>query len=422
MIRKLDDWRPHRARPARPATRLHPERARLAGEAGDMIFEPGDPADAIFTALPRDADPACPRGIVELSLPTSDGGNRLHLEHIVAGDVFGEFEFVAGGLAGGKTIRRSSARIVVPCHLYRVPFALLAAVLAEDEAVRTRLIKLSFDRLMAALNVTSAHLVGDRDVAFANWLIDAAENLGIAEGRHVSFSRPIGQREIAEALGVSRETMSLRLNEWERAGLLNTGGQTQRLEILDYPRVALRAGVQKDSPEAAIAAALVEVDADLARGDLVRARNIGLDMLAMFPSSPELRHRVALANIRAGNVREALAGLAYGGSATGGDVALLRERVVRGAAPPAPPPGPRVFGAGGWGVAAALAAAGGAAPRIRRPRRTAWSSAPADWKTPPTSTTRRSMDRGCTSWSKTSPPSRRARRRSSPSPPRAKPG
>ena len=32
--------------------------------------------------------------------------------------------------------------------------------------------------------------------------------------------------------------MSLRLNEWERAGLLNTGGQSQRLEILDYPRVA----------------------------------------------------------------------------------------------------------------------------------------------------------------------------------------
>lgn len=332
--------------PAHLARIAQQARARLAAEAGDMIFEPGDPADAIFVALPRDDDPAGPRGIVELSLPTSDGGNRLHLEHIVAGDVFGEFEFVAGGLAASKAIRRSSARIVVPCYLYRVPFALLSTVLAEDESVRTRLIKLSFDRLMAALNVTSTHLVGDRDVAFANWLIDAAENLGIAEGRHVSFSRPIGQREIAEALGVSRETMSLRLNEWERAGLLNTGGQSQRLEILDYPRVALRARVQKDSPQAAIAAALAEVDSDLARGDLVRARNIGLDLLTVFPSSPELRHRVALANIRAGNVREAIAGLAYGGYATGGDVALLRERVVRGAAYPETTPDRLFFGAG----------------------------------------------------------------------------
>ncbi len=322
-------------------------RARLAAEAGEMIYEPGDAADAIFVAFPREDDAAGPRGIVELSLPTSDGGNRLHLEHIVAGDVFGEFEFVAGGLGSGKAIRRSSVRVAVDCYLYRVPFALLAPLLAEDEAVRTRLIKLSFDRLMAALNVTSAHLLGDRDVAFANWLIDAAENLGIAEGRHVSFSRPIGQREIAEALGVSRETMSLRLNEWERAGLLNTGGQSQRLEILDYPRVALRAGVQKDAPADAIAAALAEVDADLARGDLVRARNIGLDMLMVFPSSPELRHRVALANIRAGNVREALAGLAYGGYATGGDVTLLRERVVRGAAHPETAPDRLFFGAGG---------------------------------------------------------------------------
>lgn len=321
-------------------------RARLASEAGDMVYEPGDPADAIFVAYPRGDDSAGPRGIVELSLPTSGGGARRHLEHIVAGDVFGEFEFVAGGLGTGKTIRRSAARVAVPCHLYRVPFTLLAPLLAEDEAVRTRLIKLSFDRLMSALNVTSAHLLGDRDVAFANWLINAAENLGIAEGRQVSFSRPIGQREIADALGVSRETMSLRLNEWERAGLLNTGGQSQRLEILDYPRVALRAAVQKDAPREAIAAALAEVDADLARGDLVRARNIGLDMLMVFPSSPELRHRVALANIRAGNVREALAGLAYGGYATGGDVTLLRERVLRGAAHPETAPDRLFFGAG----------------------------------------------------------------------------
>jgi CRP-like cAMP-binding protein len=321
-------------------------RARLGVKAGEAIYEAGDPADAVFVAIAQNSGTAGPRGIVELSLPTSDAGHQSHVEHIVSGDGFGEFEFVAAGLGGGRAIRRSSARAIVGADLYRIPYALLAPLLAEADAVRARLIKLSFDRLMSALNVKSTQLLGDRDVAFANWLIEAADNLGIAEGRHVRFSRTIGQREIAEALGVTRETMSLRLNEWERAGLLNTGGQSQRLEILDYPRVALRAAVDKGAAREAIDAAIAEVDADLARGDLIRARNIGLDMLMFFPASPDLRHRVALANIRAGNTREALAGLAHGGYATGGDIAVLRGRVARGLRDPATTPERLFFGNG----------------------------------------------------------------------------
>lgn len=322
-------------------------RARFPAGAGETIFEGGDPADAVYVAFPQaSAGTAAPRGIVELSLPTNDAGGRAHVEHIVAGDVFGEFEFVASGLGGGRVVRRSSARISVPSDLYRIPYPLLANLIAESEAVRSRLIKLSFDRLTAALNVRSAQLVGDGDAAFADWLIDAADNLGIAEGRHVRFSRTIGQREIADALGVTRETTSLRLNEWERAGLLNTGGQSQRLEILDYPRVALRAALHHEPADRAIDAALAEIDADLSRGDLVRARNIGLDMLALLPSSPDLRHRVALANIRAGNVREALAGLAHGGYATGGDIDVLRKRVRLGLLRPDIAPGRLFFSPG----------------------------------------------------------------------------
>ncbi len=200
------------------------------------------------------------------------------------------------------------------------------------------------ERLISALNVKSTHLLGDRDITLANWLLDTAENLGIAEGRHIRFSRAISQREVAEALGVARETISLRLNEWERAGLINTGGQSQRFEILDYPRVALRAAIRKQDAPAAITAALEEIDADLDRGELVRARNVALDMMVFFPSSPDLRHRVALANIRAGSVRESVDVLATGGYATGGDIHLLRDRIRIGLRNPGVTPARLFFG------------------------------------------------------------------------------
>ena len=216
-------------------------RARRRTKSDEAVYEAGEPADAIFVAFPAEAQAVGPRGIVELTLPAGEASLPGHVEHVVEGDAFGEFEFVAAGLVDGRTVRRSSARTLTACDLYRIPFALLAPVIAEVEAIRGRLIRLSMERLISALNVKATHFLGDRDIALANWLLDAADNVGIAEGRHVRFSRPIGQRDIAEALGVSRETISLRLNEWERAGLLNTGGQSQRFEILDYPRVALRA-------------------------------------------------------------------------------------------------------------------------------------------------------------------------------------
>ena len=321
-------------------------RARRQIGADELIYEAGDPADAVFAAFPADAAAIGPRAIVELTLPTGDAGAQVHVEHVVAGDVFGEFELVAAGLIDGRIARRSSARALVACDLYRIPFSLLAPVLAEVEAVRGRLIRLSMDRLIAALNVRSTHLLGDRDIALANWLVDAADNLGIAEGRHVRFPRAIGQREIAEALGVSRETISLRLNEWERAGLLNTGGQSQRFEILDYPRVALRAAIRRGDVAGALTDALAEIDADLDHGELVRARNVALDMLMFFPASPELRHRIALASMRAGAVREAVDVLAHGGYATGGDIDLLRDRVRLGLRHAAIAPARLFFGSG----------------------------------------------------------------------------
>ena len=40
------------------------------------------------------------------------------------------------------------------------------------------------------------------------------------------------------------------------------------------------------------------IHAAIACGDLIRARNIGLDILRYYPSSPELHHRTALAAAR----------------------------------------------------------------------------------------------------------------------------
>ena len=114
------------------------------------------------------------------------------------------------------------------------------------------------------------------------------------------FPRKIAQEHIAADLGVSRETISRRLNEWERSGLLRTGARSQQIEILDYQRISRLASLRSARSRAALERSIDDIDAAIACGDLIRARNIGLDILRYYPSSPELHHRTALAAARSG--------------------------------------------------------------------------------------------------------------------------
>ena len=141
------------------------------------------------------------------------------------------------------------------------------------------------------------------------------------------FPRKIAQEHIAADLGVSRETISRRLNEWERSGLLRTGARSQQIEILDYQRISRLASLRSARSRAALERTIDDIDAAIASGDLIRARNIGLDILRYYPSSPELHHRTALAAARSGDAHGALELLARSGLPMAGNLGALEDAV-----------------------------------------------------------------------------------------------
>ena len=149
----------------------------------------------------------------------------------------------------------------------------------------------------------------------------------IASSNRVRFPNKLNQAEIAKELDVRRETVSRRLKEWERAGLLGSSGAG--FEIADYRRLVRIAGLHAGRNRAALSNAVGDVAAEIDRGDLIAARNIGADMLRYFPSSPELLHLVALAAARSGDREEALAVLKGARLTADGDLEGLRERVLR---------------------------------------------------------------------------------------------
>ncbi|WP_158008064.1 Crp/Fnr family transcriptional regulator [Methyloceanibacter superfactus] len=314
------------------AARAHLRRARLSIrtlDPGECVFRPGDAADAVYFLVGArasgdglDVDP-----LVQIELPS--GKRTLRFERIVHGEIFGELELLEQGLLPKPVKRSTSAIALTPAAIVPLPLSLLTDLIAEDAVLRARLIRIGSQRLLSALKQEHDKVHSFPDLVLADWLVELSADSGIAEGNRVRFPRKIAQSDIAADLGVSRETISRRLNEWERAGLLRTGARSQQIEIIDYQRISRLASLRAARSRAALERTIADIDAAIAHGDLIRARNIGLDIMRYYPSSPELQHRTALAAARSGDAKGALDLLTRSGLPMSGDLSVLEDAVRR---------------------------------------------------------------------------------------------
>ena len=296
--------------------------------AGETIFEPKQEADCIFLlAGGRDAGQGGPEPLVQVRLAGEGTGRGPRYARIVRGDIFGEAEFLSAGLDPRPSTRSSLARALTPGRVIGVPWPVLTELFELDPAIRTRFLKLATGRLLEA--VAAQHIQGreDPDIVLADWLVEFSADLGVSASNRVSFPKKLNQTEIADELGVSRETISRRLKEWERSGLVSFSGAG--LEVVDYLRLVRIAGLHSGRDRDALSHAVADVTAEIDRGDLIKARNIGADMLRYFPSSPELLHAMALAAARSGDRDEAVALLKGALLTPDGDLEALRGRVAR---------------------------------------------------------------------------------------------
>jgi len=265
--------------------------------AGEYVFRPGDAVDAIYLLLGArmggDGLNVDPLVQVELKPPSSN--RSLRFERIVHGEIFGELEVLEQGMMPKAAKRTTSAFALTPAAIVALPLAILFDLFERDEGLRSRVVRIGSQRLLAALAQQHDQLRTYPDLLLADWLVELSADIGIAEGNRVRFPRKIAQSDIAADLGVSRETISRRLNEWERSGLLRTGARSQQIEILDYQRISRLASLRSGRSREALQRTIDDIDAAIANGDLIRARNMGLDVIRYYPSSPDLHHRIALA-------------------------------------------------------------------------------------------------------------------------------
>ena len=187
---------------------------------GAFLFQAGEVADQLFWIC---------QGIVKLSAPTLEGGERL-LNIFWPGDFFGMLWL-------SRDQRRvSSAQALSPVTV-QTSNGGLTQFLRLCPDLHTDLLQNMFDQQHRSTLRVEALLSADIGARLLAILLDLGERYGqpIADGYRLAAD--LTQEDIAHLVGLDRSTTSLLINRYRRDGVL--GGRGRLLEIYQAPVRAL---------------------------------------------------------------------------------------------------------------------------------------------------------------------------------------
>jgi CRP/FNR family transcriptional regulator, cyclic AMP receptor protein len=166
--------------------------------AGQTIFRRDDPGDGLYGVLSG-------RVVV---LVTSAAGKELILNRFGPGEFFGEIALLDGKGRTATAVAREATSLMFLARRAFLPF------LERRPEVAARMIAMLCERLRRTTEQME-------DAAFRNVPARLAKQLGaLAAASGGEAAVAIGQGELAQMLGVSREIISRQLGIWQEAGLV----------------------------------------------------------------------------------------------------------------------------------------------------------------------------------------------------------
>ena len=177
------------------------------------IYGPGDPDDHLFMLK---------SGIVKLSV-TSPEGREIILGFVYPGDVFGELAIVDDGphdhiaeAYEDAVVSSIDRDVLKPIMLESPRFAhgIMQLLAARQRAYRTRVEELLYK---------SAH------ARVAHTLLDLAGQHGVQDDQGVVIPLRLSQRDIANLVGLTRETVNFILKDLRQRNVIETQGRSIRV-------------------------------------------------------------------------------------------------------------------------------------------------------------------------------------------------
>jgi CRP-like cAMP-binding protein len=179
--------------------------ARRALQDGEILFNQGDPGDALYAVV---------SGRIRISTGTADG-RQVFLNIMEPGDTFGEIALLDGGA------RTAAATAIAPTELVSIRRDHFRGLLEREPPVALELLRLCGQRLRWTSGLLEDAALLDAPARLAKRLLI----LGEVHGRPVAggVSLRISQEDLAGFLGVSRQAVNQQLQVWKAKGWVDLG-------------------------------------------------------------------------------------------------------------------------------------------------------------------------------------------------------
>ena len=201
--------------PEAPVQRLAAASTPRRLQKGQLLFSQGEPGDAVYVVA---------SGNIAIVLATADG-RELVINEMRTGDFFGELALFPGQThTAGAVAQAASLVLCIPCGDF-------LAELDSQPALMRRLLDAFAQRLRASSERESALAFMTAPARLARLLLQNVAADGLT-GPLVTIS----QEELAQRVGVTRQTVAKVLGGWRRAGWIITG----RGRIMLVDRAALK--------------------------------------------------------------------------------------------------------------------------------------------------------------------------------------
>ncbi len=179
----------------------------------EVLYLPGEPGDRIYLLK---------RGIVKISALPEDG-HEVILALLHKGEVFGEEAVLDDSPRDHMAEAYEDALI---CIITRKDFLEMLRTFPD---LTLRVTKLIGFRLRTFRNRIEGLLFKGTGARLARTLLDLARDHGVRDDHGVLLPLRLSQTDLANLIGVTRESVNLTLGEFRRRGLVELEGRTLRL-------------------------------------------------------------------------------------------------------------------------------------------------------------------------------------------------
>lgn len=182
----------------------------------DIIFSEGGEAKTLYFIN---------EGKIKLYKYTKDGKEQI-LHILSEGDFFGELNLLR------QAEYSFTAKAIEDCKICTLSKDELREILLEKSEISIKILEVMAQRISEVESLAQNLATNDIDARIAYLLMDLSYKYGKVEFDNINIDLPINREDMANYIGVTRETISRKLKKFEDDGLIKVVG-TKKIIITD---------------------------------------------------------------------------------------------------------------------------------------------------------------------------------------------